>query len=122
MALVAGILLASPGKDREPAYTMMNFKDGILSVFNAQHQVILAAPWSRIWSGLDDPRNIETSVRQVHVVRREGTQANILVTSLLLGGDPGGTTPHVVRFMNGAGDELLSLPSPSGHIRLLKFK
>lgn len=115
-ALLAGLLLSSPRTDKEPAYATLNFRDAMLAVHNAKNQVVFTAPWARFWTGEMDAMNKVTTTRRFLVVRREGTEENILVTSLSLGEHADGSALNVVRFITGAGDEIGTLPVPSGHV------
>jgi len=116
-ALVVGILISRPSLDREPSYTTLNLREGIVSVYNARHQVIFSAPWQRLVPEAVTPQDLETLQREILVVRCQGRSENVLVSSLPFGKRSRERAPRDVRFLSGSGDELSSLPIPSGRIR-----
>ncbi len=116
-ALVVGILISRPSLDREPSYTTLNMREGIVSVYNARHQIIFSAPWQRLVPENFTPQDVETLQREILVVRCQGRSENILVSSMQLGRPSGSGSPRDVRFLSGTGEELSSLSIPSGRIR-----
>ncbi len=115
IAVLATMFFARPSLDKNPVYATLNTKDGLVALYNAKDQPILVTPW-RVINTPDTAYNIEFVKSQILVAHPLGSVNNVVITSMKFGKRAWDTNPSTIRFLNGEGEELLSLPSPDGRL------
>ncbi len=115
IAVMASIFYARPAIDTNPLYSTLNLKDGLVTFYNTKDQPILVTPW-RVINTADTATNAEFVKRQILITHPLGSRFNVIITSMKLGKRAWDSGPSTTRFLNGEGEELLSLPRPAGEL------
>lgn len=112
LGILAGVLMLHRPVDGNPAYSSLDMKQGLVSFYNRENQVIFSAPWAIVNSSSMVQPIEEVLRRQIVIAHLPGTSRNIVVTSLSFGKRAWDGAPSAVRFIAGTGEELCSLPPP----------